>query len=228
MGSAQFELGEILGSHGNVKAKHLKNGGCLFCRVTTAAKVDFGTFKLQLRGHELEIAEGGVLSVGRGKVSPFFVLNAQAAHTGGNRVWHQEYRSEVIRDKDSDSDHLEWKPIDISMERLCGGDRDRAIQVEAYSWEKNGKHKILGKFQTSVNGLLAAVRMSDRGLELVHQSKPHGKIYVTQAEVVGGNVSSPSPPTHRYTTSAPPADIDSLPLPDNGAHGSAASMPPGH
>jgi hypothetical protein len=226
MGSSQFELGEVLGSHGNVKAKHLKNGGTIFCRVTTAAEEDYGTLKLQLRGQDLEIADGGILSsvAGLGKLSPFFVLNAQAAHTGGNRVWHQEYRSEVVHDNDSDP---VWNPLEIPIEKLCGGDLDRAIQVEAYSWEKSGKHKVIGKFQTSVNGLFAAMSIQDRGMELVHKSKPRGKLYVKHVEVIGGSVVPPSQP-HRHTSSAPPSAIASLAPPENGVHGVASSLPPMH
>jgi hypothetical protein len=73
------------------------------------------------------------------------------------------------------------------MERICGGDRERAIQIEAYNWEKSGKHKSIGKFQTSVNGLIAALMTpSSQGLELVHKGKPHGNIIVKSVQVVGG------------------------------------------
>ncbi|KAG7350643.1 copine family protein [Nitzschia inconspicua] len=201
MGSAQFELGEILGSRGNVKAKSLKTGGTLFCRVTKTADEDYGILQLQLRGEDLKVSEGGGL-FGRGKPDPFFILNAQSAHAGGNRVWHQEYRSEVSRE----NDRPQWNRLEISMERICGGDRDRAIQIEVYSWEKNGNHKRVGKFETSVNGMLTAANVSDRGLELVSKGKSSGKIFVLQAYVIGGSALPPSMPLG-ITASAPPISI---------------------
>jgi hypothetical protein len=204
MGSAQFELGEILGSRGNVKAKILKTGGTLFCRVTKVADEDYGVLKLQLRGEDLKVSEGGG-PFSRGKPDPFFVLNSQAAHTGGNRVWHQEFRSEVVRENDKP----EWNQFEISLERLCGGDRDRAIQMEVFSWEKKGSHKRIGKFQTSVNGLLKAITVSERGLDLKSKGKTTGRIFVSQATVMGGSMLAPSTP-YGFTASTPPMSVISL------------------
>jgi hypothetical protein len=198
MGSSQFELGEILGSRGRVKAKSLKTGGTLFCRVTKAAKEDYGVLKLQLRGEDLKVSEG-VGPFGRGKPDPFFVLNSQAAHTGGSRVWHQEFRSEVV----CENDQPQWNLFEISIERLCGGDQNRAIQMEVYSFEKRGNHKPIGKFQTSVNGLLKSATVAERGLELQSKGKTTGRIFVSQATVIGGS-SLPRLPVQAFATSVPP------------------------
>lgn len=94
MGSAQFEIGEILGARGNIKGKKLKNGGTLFCRIIKAAEEDYRSFQLRLVGKDLKKAEGSLFSLS--KPDPFFVLNAQAPQPGGNRLWNQEFRSEAI------------------------------------------------------------------------------------------------------------------------------------
>ena len=90
MGSAVFEFGECLGARGNIKAKKLRNGGTIFARVTEAAKVDYGTLNLTLRGHKLKNVEG-LFS----KSDPFFVVNARTESVGG-MIWMPVYRSEVI------------------------------------------------------------------------------------------------------------------------------------
>jgi hypothetical protein len=54
MGSAMFEIGEILGARGNIKAKKIKGGGTLFCRVQKAPMSNAGTFHIQLRGVKLK------------------------------------------------------------------------------------------------------------------------------------------------------------------------------
>lgn len=219
MGSSQFELGEILGSRGNVKAKILQTGGTLFCRVTKAAEEDYGVLQLKLRGEDLSApGRGGFLN--RGKVDPFFLLNGQAAHTGGNRVWHQEFRSEVAPETDSP----EWAVLEISMERICGGDRDRAIQMEVYDWEKSGNHKRIGKFETSVNGLLTAVSIPDRGLELASKGKSTGRIFVSHAAVIGGKMLPTSMPLG-ITASAPPNSISPLAPPPNTVSALTSSLP---
>jgi hypothetical protein len=220
MGSSQFELGEILGSRGNVKAKSLKTGGTIFCRVTKAAEEDYGVLKLQLRGEDLKVSEGGG-PFGRGKPDPFFVLYSQAAHTGGNRVWHQEFRSEVARE----SDRPEWNEFEISMERICGGDPDRAIQMEVYSWDKKGNHKHIGKFQTSVNGLLKAVTVVGRGLDLQSKGKTTGRIFVCQASVIGGSM-LPAPVPQRFASSVPPMTTPPLLSGADDSKFLSSSLPP--
>ena len=54
MGSAIFEIGEILGARGNIKAKKIKGGGTLFCRVQKASPSSAGTFYFQFRGIKLK------------------------------------------------------------------------------------------------------------------------------------------------------------------------------
>ena len=53
MGSAVFEIGEVLGSRGNIKAKKMKGGGTLFCRIQKAPEIDAGQLYLELRGVKL-------------------------------------------------------------------------------------------------------------------------------------------------------------------------------
>jgi C2 domain len=56
MGSAIFEVGEVLGTRGNIKAKKLQRGGTLFCRIQKAQHVNRNTGKLRfkLRGIKLK------------------------------------------------------------------------------------------------------------------------------------------------------------------------------
>jgi hypothetical protein len=178
MGSAVFELGEILGARGNVKAKKMKDGGTIYCSVTAATDDCYGTFHLQLRG--LDIGKGGVF---KGKPDPFFVLNSQATQGGTSRVWHPVYRSEV----QTQSNLAEWKALDIPIEKICGGDLNQPIQVEVYDYEKSGKHKLLGRFQTTVNGIMGAQQCKQE-LGLVSQGKLSGQILVLEATATGGDM----------------------------------------
>lgn len=203
MGSALFELGEVLGARGNVKAKILKNGGgTLFCRVTAAAEKDYGTFHLQLQGLNLDRNKF------RGTHNPFFVLNSQVTHGGGNRLWLPAHRSEVVQ---TQTGPAEWKGLDIPMEKICGGDPMRAILVEVFDFDKSGKHKTMGKFETSVNGLISA-QQNGQGLDLVHQGKVYGQIVVVEAIAPGGIRSAPSTPAGAVAVAAGmPAMVSSSP-----------------
>ena len=68
MGSALFEVGEVLGSRGNTKAKKLRKGGTLFCRIVPASEQHFGNLEVQLKGNKLKNVDGLF-----GKSDPFFL-----------------------------------------------------------------------------------------------------------------------------------------------------------
>jgi hypothetical protein len=188
MGSALFEIGEVLGARGNIKAKKLKNGGTLFVRITIASEAQYGTFHLALRGIKLKNVDGMF-----SKSDPFVVVSAQSDSAGG-RVWAPVYRSECIKNNLNPV----WKEFSIPVEKLGSGDKNTPIQIEVYDWEKSGKHQAMGKFQTSINGLVSAQVMGGAGdaksvpltgaLNLMHKGKSYGKIVVTKAVVTGGNL----------------------------------------
>lgn len=193
MGSAVFEIGELLGARGNIKAKKLRNGGTVFARVTEAAKIEYGTLNLSLSGHKLKNVDGFF-----SKSDPFFIVNAQVDSAGG-RVWHPVYRSETIKN----DLNPKWKACSMSVEKLCDGNKNKPILIEVYDWEKSGKHQAMGKFETSVNGLVSAQAMLAPGngkdaslsgmMSLQHKGKSYGKILVVSAEVAGENLTPPQP-----------------------------------
>lgn len=127
MGSAQFEIGEILGAKGNVKAKRLKPGGTLFVRVAKASDLDLGTFHLGLKGSKLKNMDGIF-----GKSDPFFVVETFAKGTHGGRQWLPVYRSEHVMNNLNPV----WRECQIPVERLCSGDKEQPIQISVYDWEK--------------------------------------------------------------------------------------------
>lgn len=187
MGSASFEIGEILGARGNTKAKRLKNGGTLFVRIAKAPERDYGNFHLALKGVKLKNVEGLF-----GKSDPFFVIKSQA-RTSGGRSWAPVYRSEVAK---NDLNPM-WKDFSIPVGTLCAGDVNRPIQIEVYDWQKSGKHRQMGKFQTNLDGLVSAQSIatmansiddpSAGALILKHKGESYGKIIVTKAVVTDGN-----------------------------------------
>jgi Ca2+-dependent lipid-binding protein len=127
MGSAQFEIGEILGSKGNIKAKKLRSGGTLFVRVTKASNLDLGNISIGLRGIKLKNVDG-VFS----KSDPFFVVESYTKDNHGGRVWQPVYRSEVVKNNLNPM----WQDCEIPLQKLCGGDKEQPLQISVYDWEK--------------------------------------------------------------------------------------------
>lgn len=210
MGSAMFEVGEVLGSRGNIKAKNLRNGGTLYARITPApdpaAPGAAGTLHLKLCGVKLANVDSGLFS----KTDPFFEILSKVDSAGG-LSWQPVYRSKHIMN----TLNPEWEPLSIDLSRLCGGDLSRPVQFKLYDWQKNGKHTAIGTFETTVGGFLAA-RVSipsdtSKAFTVLRRGKLiAGKIVVLDARVEGASglssasaASAAASPSVAVTSSAP-------------------------
>eukprot|EP00934_Nitzschia_sp_Nitz4_P007889 Nitzschia sp. Nitz4//scaffold77_size91520//51907//54384//NITZ4_004894-RA/size91520-augustus-gene-0.74-mRNA-1//-1//CDS//3329558003//7879//frame0 len=181
MGSAVFEIGEVLGSRGNIKAKKLKHGGTVYVRITRAASSPQGTLTMKISGVQLKNVEGFF----GGKSDPFFVVSSQTNDAGG-ATWHPVYRSDPIKN----DLNPKWETFSLSLEQLCNGDKDRPFQLEVFDWEKSGKHRHMGTLQSTVNGLLFLLSGSDKKLQLMHKGRKHGAILVESVAISGEKVGS--------------------------------------
>uniref|UniRef100_A0A1I8GFX3 C2 domain-containing protein n=1 Tax=Macrostomum lignano TaxID=282301 RepID=A0A1I8GFX3_9PLAT len=77
-------------------------------------------------------------------------------HSGGSldcQLWLvRAYRTEVIKNT-LDPD---WKPIKVSVDRLCGGDFRREIRFRCYDWDgAEGDHEFIGEFATTPKELFS-------------------------------------------------------------------------
>ena len=209
MGSAMFEIGEVLGSSssGCTKAKKLRPGGLLYCRVTSApAAVTRGRqFHLRLRGVGLKNLEG--LGVFR-KSDPFFEVACQRSSAAGAAAggWYPVYRSKHV---DNDL-NPKWPSCSIDLDRLVESEDnlDWPILISCWDWVKNGKHLYMGSFETSVAGLIQAQASGGSGdaasvdtrkaFTLRHKGKEFGKIVVTTAKLDAASTNAS--PTSTSTT----------------------------
>jgi copine 1/2/3 len=82
-----------------------------------------------------------------------------------------------------------WGAATVELSTLCEGDFEKPIRVVVYDYESSGKHVTMGRFETSVNGLINAATggSEDMGkaFTLKHKGKETGKIIVLTAEVAG-------------------------------------------
>ncbi|CAB9522457.1 Copine-6 [Seminavis robusta] len=203
MGSALFEIGEILGSRGNVKAKKMKSGGTLFVHAMAAPTEDAGRLILKLQGHKLKNVEGFF-----SKSDPFVEISAKVNSAGG-LTWQPVFRCKHI----DNSLNPVWEEMDLNVNKLCQGDRTAPILIAVYDWEKSGKHRSMGSFETNVKALMASVVPDGMGKKvdiskaysLVKSGKDYGKIVVTGATITGATMSA--------TTQGPQTVIHHLPEP---------------
>jgi len=206
-----FEIGEVLGSRGNVKAKKLKQGGTIFIHAAAAPNQDAGRVILKMQGHKLKNVDG-IFS----KSDPFVEISAKVNSAGG-LTWQPVYRSKQI---DNDLNPI-WDEIDLNINKLCQGDYNAPILISVYDWEKSGKHKSMGFFETSINALQQSIVPpgsakhidTSKAYSLLKNGKDYGKIVITGATVIGAPMPSAAPPASHstVTSSAIPSPYSSTP-----------------
>jgi Ca2+-dependent lipid-binding protein len=174
MGSATFNLTEVMGSSGHVKVADLKPQGQLYVRVLEIAEFDRGYLNLQLRGVQLANVE--MFS----KSDPFYEIQSAQSLPNGSQFWQPVYRSETVKN----NLQPKWNECQLSIETLCAGNLDRPLQIQVFDWEKSGKHKPIGVMRTTVKGLLSAC-LTNGILKLVQEGRFYGTIMCTKAEIVG-------------------------------------------
>lgn len=194
MGSAVFEIGDVLGSRGSVKAKKLKKGGQLYARIQKAPPRSAGKLALRMHGVKLKNVEGLFK-----KSDPFFELSRTYEGPGGGS-WTPVYRSKPVKD----NLNPKWEPATIDVNTLCDGNLDMRLQVAIFDHESSGKHTPMGKFETTVNELLKA---SGSGtFTPKERSKPFGTIAVDECKITGAESAS-------ATTVQQPATSAEMPMP---------------
>lgn len=198
MGSAMFEIGEVLGARGSTKAKQLRNGGTLFARVTSAPVESAGKLHLIMRGIGLKNVEGLF-----GKSDPFFEINHKAA-AAGSVTWQPIYRSKHV----NNDLNPKWEACTIDLDRI-GGDLNQPLLIRIFDWEKSGKHQNLGTVETTVQGLIDAQNPRGAGdaksadvskaFSVMAKGKAAGKLVVTTAKLEGVSAAATTAATAEAT-----------------------------
>ncbi|GAX24436.1 hypothetical protein FisN_4Lh573 [Fistulifera solaris] len=177
MGSAVFEIGDVLGARGNTKAKKLRQGGTLFARVTEYKATTDDIIAIKLQGKGLANTERAW-----GVSNPFFEISARI-QIAGSLVWHPVFRSEIVQ---SNLNPI-WPEYLVPLERLLGdaNNMNSPILVSVYHLSKKGGCKPMGSFETSVKDILTEDLSSPKLFTLMRKNKPRGEIYVVEA-MLGG------------------------------------------
>jgi len=173
MGSAVFEIGDVLGSPGSVKSKRLREGGILFVRVVKAQPTAGTLHVSSIRGLNLLNVEGGALF--GGKSDPFFTITRKVIVRG-------EVTSIVVYRSDYCKNTLNpnWKGFEIGMDQLCDGDPNQPLLISVFDYEHSGRHTAMGTVDVSVSSL---VGRGTATFSLRHRGKPAGAI-----EFLGGQI----------------------------------------
>eukprot|EP00545_Synedropsis_sp_CCMP1620_P013415 CAMPEP_0119029948 /NCGR_PEP_ID=MMETSP1176-20130426/40783_1 /TAXON_ID=265551 /ORGANISM="Synedropsis recta cf, Strain CCMP1620" /LENGTH=574 /DNA_ID=CAMNT_0006986311 /DNA_START=97 /DNA_END=1821 /DNA_ORIENTATION=+ len=195
MGSATFDIGEVLGARGNSKARKLKQGGTIFCHVAKAQ--GSGLLRLGLSATKLTNTEGFMR-----KSDPFFELSNKRDGAGG-LTWDNVHRSEVVKDNLSPK----WKDAIVSLSVLNQADLSKPVLISVFDNESDGNHVLMGSVETSVKALQG---LEGSTLTLKKKGKSTGTLNVQKVEVAGletvtakmANVSVSTPSSSTFVPSA--------------------------
>ncbi|XP_059147817.1 copine-3-like [Physella acuta] len=76
-----------------------------------------------------------------GKSDPYLVIN-RAAPDGS---WQMVHTTEVVKSNLNPS----WRPFQLSLQKLCGGNRLQKIKIDCYDWDSSGSHDFIGTCTTT-------------------------------------------------------------------------------
>eukprot|EP01102_Stenamoeba_stenopodia_P004241 TRINITY_DN1453_c0_g1_i4.p1 TRINITY_DN1453_c0_g1~~TRINITY_DN1453_c0_g1_i4.p1 ORF type:complete len:657 (-),score=143.34 TRINITY_DN1453_c0_g1_i4:64-2034(-) len=101
-----------------------------------------------------------------GKSDPFLRIS----RSRGDGQWMSVHQTEEIK---KTLDPI-WKPFEITMQKLNGGDLTKALNFQVYDWNKNGKEDFIGQFQASLGDILEGVK-TNKDFVLMNPELQHKK-----------------------------------------------------
>ncbi|XP_018596750.1 copine-3 isoform X2 [Scleropages formosus] len=114
-----------------------------------------------------------------GKSDPYLEFYKQT-----ETAWQLAHRTEVVKNNLNPT----WRPFQIPLQSLCGGDMDKPIKVECYDYDNDGSHDLIGIFETNMTRLLQASRASPAEFECVNSKKKQKKKNYKNSGVVSVKV----------------------------------------
>mmetsp|Transcript_17172 Transcript_17172/g.25380 ORF Transcript_17172/g.25380 Transcript_17172/m.25380 type:complete len:602 (-) Transcript_17172:792-2597(-) len=207
MGTALFEIGQLLGARGNLASKSLQTGGVLFAHIEPS-RTDgaHGSIRFQLRG--LNFAN--TRSLGR-KCNPFFTLYRKV-DTPTGATWNSVYRSNVVKSNLSPK----WNVATLNLEVLCNGDMSRSMKVVIMDHKRGGRHAFIGEFETTMQRFIDAKNEGgdideDYAFTLRRNDKKTGNVLILQAAVDSNGMGSTIPPSVPESTNSPKSCVKARP-----------------
>ncbi|KAK0045850.1 copine-3 [Biomphalaria pfeifferi] len=81
-----------------------------------------------------------------GKSDPYLEIMKPTIDGG----WQVIHRTEVVKNNLNPS----WRPVNISVHSLCGGNRQQQIKIDCYDWDSDGSNDYIGGFTTTLEEIL--------------------------------------------------------------------------
>ncbi|XP_063307354.1 copine-3 [Pelobates fuscus] len=102
-----------------------------------------------------------------GKSDPYLEFYKQ----GEDGRWQMVHRTEVIKNNLNPV----WRPFKIPLRSLCNGEMDKPIKIECYDYDNDGSHDLIGIFETNMDKLKEATRLSPVEYDCINEKKKQKK-----------------------------------------------------
>lgn len=142
--------------------------------------------QLQFRLLDVKNIESGLLGIGR--TDPFIEVQKKNVDlTAGVTNWIPVYRTEHVMDNLNPV----FKVFGVSTEELCYGDPNWPLRLVMFDWQKKGRHREMGVYQTTLEDLEHKVSRGgnadrDSALPVDRKGITNAMLIILKAKVVEG------------------------------------------
>nr|XP_057915718.1 copine-3-like isoform X1 [Doryrhamphus excisus]XP_057915719.1 copine-3-like isoform X1 [Doryrhamphus excisus]XP_057915720.1 copine-3-like isoform X1 [Doryrhamphus excisus]XP_057915721.1 copine-3-like isoform X1 [Doryrhamphus excisus]XP_057915722.1 copine-3-like isoform X1 [Doryrhamphus excisus]XP_057915723.1 copine-3-like isoform X1 [Doryrhamphus excisus]XP_057915724.1 copine-3-like isoform X1 [Doryrhamphus excisus]XP_057915725.1 copine-3-like isoform X1 [Doryrhamphus excisus]XP_05791572 len=163
LGELECTLGQIVSSRNLKKTLVMKDkrpagGGTI--TIHGEERTDSRVVQFEVAGRQLDKKSFF------GKSDPFLEFYRET-DTG----WQLAHRTEVVKY----SLNPAWKPFQIPMQALCGGDVEKSIKVDCYDFSSSGSHNLIGSFHTTLSQTQQATQTYAAEFECINRKKKESK-----------------------------------------------------
>lgn len=157
MGTALFEVGEILGKRGNTMSKKLQNkAGTLTIHIDKARNID----QSQTPTCYFQLCAKNLINMNAlRKSSPYYQMYQKVESATGQANWISVYRSNVVKHCLNPT----WNESVLDLGITCNCDLDRSIKLIVRDHRLNGKSKLMGEFETTMRAFIEAADSKSGG-----------------------------------------------------------------
>eukprot|EP00764_Aduncisulcus_paluster_P009119 gnl/Carplike_NY0171/3005_a4039_440.p1 GENE.gnl/Carplike_NY0171/3005_a4039_440~~gnl/Carplike_NY0171/3005_a4039_440.p1 ORF type:complete len:584 (+),score=158.26 gnl/Carplike_NY0171/3005_a4039_440:192-1754(+) len=101
-----------------------------------------------------------------GKTDGYLVFQRAKETASGVPEWHEVHKTEVVKK----SLNPVWKPMKLSMQRLCNNDVERPIRIQCFDWDLASDDDFVGHADTCISEL-ERLREAGDGVPLISEHK---------------------------------------------------------
>ncbi|XP_077410903.1 copine-3-like isoform X2 [Vanacampus margaritifer] len=163
LGELECTLGQVVSSRNLTKPLVMKDkrpAGAGTITVHAEERTDNRVVRFEIAGRQLDKMSFF------GKADPFLEFYKET-ETG----WKLAHRTEVVKYTLNPA----WRPSQIPIQALCGGDVEKSIKVDCYDYRSNGSHNFIGSFQTTLSQVQQGTQTYAAEFECINRKKKQSK-----------------------------------------------------